>query len=265
MSVRPRKQATGARLDELEKALTAEGNLQATIRVPDAIGDLQIRADLKSRQTSLSVDMAAPSEGRPKPRINWLLRQLSEAWPDLRIEVWYPHARETVAATLEQARERPEILLFPADPTREPRSLVLTLSRPMGQKRGRVEGSFVRETREQAVMFYRDLVQNLKAWQVRPPQIRTEAAVADGSDPLSPPDLLPLTPADHMLPAPANGDAPDDDAADGLVPESLPASPFQGSIQGSVLSKSDPVEPDPTQQPRANPPVPDPPLGDLIT
>jgi hypothetical protein len=57
----------------------------------------------------------------------------------------------------------------------------------MGQKRGRVEGSFVRETREQAVMFYRDLVQNLKAWQVRPPQIRTEAAIADGSDPPSAP------------------------------------------------------------------------------
>ncbi|MFZ1154320.1 MAG: hypothetical protein WAN93_05385 [Solirubrobacteraceae bacterium] len=121
MSVRPRKQTTSARLDELEKALATDGDLRATIRVPDAVGDLQIRADLKSRQTSLSVDVAAPSEGRPKPRINWLLRQLSEAWTDLRIEVWYPHARETVAATLEQSRERPEILLFPADPTREPR------------------------------------------------------------------------------------------------------------------------------------------------
>jgi hypothetical protein len=259
VSVRPRKQTTSARLDELEKALATDGDLQATIRVPDAIGDLQIRADLKSRQTSLSVDIAAPSEGRPKPRINWLLRQLSEAWTDLRIEVWYPHARETVAATLEQARERPEILLCPADPAREPRSFVLTLSRPMGQKRGRVEGSFVRETREQAVMFYRDLVQNLKAWQARPPQIRTEAAIADGSDPLSPPDLLPLTPADHMLPAPVNGDAPGDDAADGLVPESLPMSPSQGSIQGSVLSKTDPAEPDTTPATTGNPTVPDPP------
>jgi hypothetical protein len=257
VSVRPRKQGTSARLDELEKALAADGDLQATIRVPDAISDLQIRADLKSRQTSLSVDIAAPSEGRPKPRINWLLRQLSETWADLRIEVWYPHARETVAATLEQARERPEILLFSADPTREPRSFVLTLSRPMGQKRGRVEGSFVRETREQAVMFYRDLVQNLKAWQVRPPQIRTEAAVADGSDPPSPPDLLPLTPADHMLPAPADSDAPDDDAADGLVSESLPASPFQGSIQGSVLSEADPAEPDATPTITGDPTAPD--------
>ncbi len=259
VSVRPRKQTTGARLDELEKALATDGDLRATIRVPDAVGDIQIRADLKSRQTSLSVDMTAPSEGRPKSRISWLLRQLTEAWPDLRVEVWYPHARETVAATLEQARERPEILFSPADTTREPRSFVLTLSRPMGQKRGRDEGSFVRETREQSVMFYRDLVQNLKAWQARPPQIRPEPTVADSSDPPSPPDLLPLTPADHMLPAPANGDARGDDAADGLVPESPPMSPFQGSIQGSVLSKTDPAEPEPTPTTTGNPTVPDPP------
>jgi hypothetical protein len=259
VSARPRRQTTGARLDELEKSLATGGALQATIRVPDAIGDLQIRADLKSRQTALSVDVAAPSEGRPKSRINWLLRQLNDAWPDLRVEVWYPHARETVAATLEQARERPESLFFPADTTREPRSFVLTLSRPMGQKRGRVEGSFVRETREQAVMFYRDLVQNLKAWQVRPPQIRAEATDAESSDPPSPPDLLPLTPADRMLPAPANGGALDGDVADGRVPEPLPVSPPQGSIQGSVLSKSDPTESELTPANTGDLALPDPP------
>lgn len=259
VSVRPRKQTTSARLDELEKALASDGDLQATIRVPDAIGDLQIRADLKSRQTSLSVDVAAPSEGRPKSRINWLLRQLSDAWPDMRVEVWYPHARETVAITLEQARERPEMLFCPADTTREPRSFVLTLSRPMGHKRGRVEGSFVRETREQAVMFYRDLVQNLKAWQVRPPQIRADATVADSSDPPSPPDLLPLMPADRILPALANGNVSGRDAADGLVPNPPPASPLQGSIQGSVLSETDPSEPEQTPANTGDQTQPDPP------
>lgn len=258
ISVRSRKQTTSARVDELEKSLATAGILHTTIRVPDAIGDLQIRADLKSRQTSLSVDIAAPSEGRPKFRINWLLRQLTEAWPDLRVEVWYPHARETVAATLEQARERPEILFFPTDLAREPRSFVLTLRRPMGQKRGRVEGSFVRETREQAVTFYRDLVQNLKAWQARPPQIRAETTVADSSDPPSPPDLLPLTPADRMLPAPANDGVSDGDAADGRVCESLPMSPLQGSIQGSVLSESGPIQPDETPATTGNPTPPDP-------
>ena len=80
----------------------------------------------------------------------------------------------------------------------------MTLSRPMGQKRGRAEGSFVRETHAQAMMFYRELVQNLKAWQVRPPQIRTEAATdADSSKPPSPPDILPLHPPTGCCPVPA--------------------------------------------------------------
>ncbi len=257
-SLRPRKQTTSARLEEVAKSMATEGALLAAIRVPDAVGDLRIRADLKSRQTSLSVDVAAPTEGRPKSRINWLLRQLNEAWPDLRIEVWYPHARETVAGTLEQARERPETLLFSADSKRDPRSFVLTLSRPMGQKRGRAEGSFVRETRAQTVAFYRDLVQNLKAWQARPPQIRTEVPLVEGGAP-SPPDLLPLLPANRMLPRTANGGVSNVDAADQPALRDEPPAAIEGSIQGSVLSKSDPSEPDPTPAIPGNLTQPDPP------
>ncbi|MGH2879031.1 MAG: stress response protein [Solirubrobacteraceae bacterium] len=257
-SARPRKQTTAARLDELAKSLTADGVLEATVRVPNAVGNLRIRTDLKSRQTSISVDLDAPGEGRTKPRINWLLRQLGDAWPDLRVEVWYPHARESVAATLEQARVQPESLAFPADVKREPRSFVLTLSRPMGQKRGRTEGSFVRETREQTVTFYRELVQNLKAWQAPAPQIRSEPATTDG-DPPSPPDLLPLTPADRMLPQVANGVAPKDDAYEpASIGEPL-AADSQGSVQGSVLSKSDPPGSDPNAATTGNPTLPDPP------
>jgi hypothetical protein len=46
----------------------------------------------------------------------------------------------------------------------------------MGQKRGRAEGSLVRETSAQAVEFYRDLVQNLKPWHAPAPKLHTEAA-----------------------------------------------------------------------------------------
>jgi hypothetical protein len=42
----------------------------------------------------------------------------------------------------------------------------------MGHKRGRAEGSFVRETSAQAVAFYRDHVQELKAWQAKAPRVR---------------------------------------------------------------------------------------------
>ncbi len=45
----------------------------------------------------------------------------------------------------------------------------------MGQKKGRAEESFVRETSAQAVEFYRDLLQHLKPWTAPAPKLRTEA------------------------------------------------------------------------------------------
>lgn len=53
-----------------------------------------LRADLRARQTHTSVTIPAPAEGRAKARINWLLRQLTDAPDEIRIEVAYPwHAR----------------------------------------------------------------------------------------------------------------------------------------------------------------------------
>src|SRR3954447_668617 len=82
---RPRKQTRAARLDELAKGLATDGALEATLRVPDAVGDLSVRCDLRARQTLTSITIKAPAEGRTKGRINWLLRQLSDASDDLRV------------------------------------------------------------------------------------------------------------------------------------------------------------------------------------
>jgi hypothetical protein len=171
-SPRPRGQATAARLEESVKELAGDGTLTASLRVPDAVGDIRIRADLRARRTLTSVMIEAPREGRAKPRVNWLLRQLVDAPDDLRIEAAFPSARQTTSELLAVAREDPEKLLYPADPKREPKTFTVTLGRPMGQKRGKTEGSFVRETRAQTFDFYRDIVQQLKAWQARPPRLR---------------------------------------------------------------------------------------------
>ena len=73
---------------------------------------------------------------------------------------------------LADAREEPDKLLYPADAKREPRAFTITLARAMGHKRGKAEGSFVRETRAQTFDFYREIVQQLKPWQARPPKLR---------------------------------------------------------------------------------------------
>ena len=124
--------------------------------------------------TSVRVD--APGEGRPKTRINWLLRQLKNAPDDLRIDVNFRNARETSSRLLSEARDAPERLLLGTDPTREPHAFELALTRRMGTKRGKEEGSFVRETRRQAIDFYGGLVQDLKAWQAPAPKLPPEEA-----------------------------------------------------------------------------------------
>lgn len=211
-SPRTRKQSVAARLDDSIKQLVNDGSLHATLRVPDAIGDLRIRADLRARQTLTSVTVDAPREGRAKSRVGWLLRQLADAPGDLRLEAVFPNARDTTGALLAAAREDPERLLHPADTKREPRAFTITLARPMGQKRGREEGSFVRETRSQTFDFYRDIVQQLKAWQARPPKLR-EAAEADA--PAAPsPDPPRFVDADQREP----GEGLDPLAADDAAP-----------------------------------------------
>ncbi len=172
--VRARNTSTTAIVDETVKRLAVDGSLHATVRVPDAVGNITIKADLRARRTLTSVSVDAPREGRAKPRINWMLRQLASAPDDLRVEVAYPNARQTTSSLLGDVRSEPERLLHPQEPKREPKSFVLTLGRAMGQKRGKGEGSFVRETRAQTFDFYGDIVQNLKSWQARAPKLRDE-------------------------------------------------------------------------------------------
>jgi hypothetical protein len=198
---RPRAQTTPARLDELVKCLADAGVLSSTLRVPDAVGPITIRADLRSKQSFVSVAVDAPREGRVKARINWLLRQLRDAPDDLMIEVSYPNARVTSVAKLSQVREDPSPLYYAADPKREPKSFVVTQAKPLGQKRGRAEGSFVRETGTQAVAFYRHVVQNLKAWRAPAPKLRTETDQSDGIAE----DEEAITPVWAAEPAPATG------------------------------------------------------------
>jgi hypothetical protein len=185
-SQHPRKQTTAARLDQIVKSLTDSGEMQSILRIPDAVGPLEIRTDLRARQTVTSVALDAPREGGLKTRFTWLMRQLKDARDDLRVEAAFPNARVTTAASLGEVREDPKALYYPPDPKREPRSFVLARCRPMGQKRGRVEGSFVRETSAQAVEFYRDLVQDLKPWQAPAPKLRTKPESSDGTGTESP-------------------------------------------------------------------------------
>lgn len=142
------------------------------VKVRDGAGDGTLRptdADVRdvARRWDQFVEYLRGRTGRTsRPR----------SWPRPRqlIEASFANSKATTAALLGTARDDPQALLLPNDPKRPPRAFRLALSRPMGTKRGKGERSFVLETRKQAVDFYRELVQNLRAWRPSAPRLPDE-------------------------------------------------------------------------------------------
>lgn len=185
---RPRKQTTTERIDATRKQLAESGTLTAAVKVPDAVGPLAVEADLRTRRVTTSVEIDAPGDGRPQTRINWIVRQLRQAPDGLVVEVSFANTKETAACLLSDVRAEPQRLLSASDAKRQPRAFRIALSRPMGTKRGKGEKSFVRETRQQAIDFYRDIVQDLKRWQASAPKMPEPATdVPEEPTPTPPP------------------------------------------------------------------------------
>lgn len=189
VAVWPRKLDLPARRDLIVKELADTGHLRATVKVPDAVAPVDIDVDLKSRLITTSIDISAPREGRSKTRISWLLRQLRDAPPALRVDVSYPLVRDTTSQLLALAHEKPDRLLLPSDPKREPRAFTLALARDMGIKRGKGQGSFVGETKQHVLDFYRVVVQQIKPWTAAAPRLPSPPEESEPEASPRPPDF----------------------------------------------------------------------------
>lgn len=177
----PKKVESGARVDQANRRLVDEGCLATSIRVPDAVAPIDVEVNLRTREVTASVTLAAPREGRAATRINWLLRQLKDAPATLRVEVRYPSSKDLPSMLLRDAVVAPQKLLHATDPKREPREFTIALAGRMGVKRGRLAGSFAGDTRTHVIDFYRDVVQPLRAWVAPAPKL-TNLAVGATTD-----------------------------------------------------------------------------------
>lgn len=172
------KKPLDQRIERTVDELVDRGQLTMQLKVPHAVGPMELCADLRTRMVTTSVPVKAPGEGRPDTRVRWLLRQLRDAPDDLRVEVRFENTSKSVSALLGEVRDDAKALLLPGDPKRNPRRFRLSLSRSMGTKRNNKAGSLIAETRQQAIDFYRELVQNLVEWQPRAPKMRQRAEKA---------------------------------------------------------------------------------------
>ncbi|HUS21987.1 MAG TPA: class F sortase [Aeromicrobium sp.] len=155
----------------LKASLLKEGTLSGAIKIPGAIGDIVVTADLRTRQVTAHVDIGAPKTGRPTTQVNWLTRQLKEAPGALRVEAFAAKGRGSGAATmLSAAREDAQSLVV--HPKKELRSFRVAKIVPMGTKRGRGRRSFIDSVLEAIDGLYEDVVQQFEAWAASPPKYR---------------------------------------------------------------------------------------------
>ena len=157
------------RTASVARELAHTGTLSAAIRIPNAVGPIHLKAHLRGMIAQASVEIDAPTNfKRPSARLNWLLRQLQDAPPDVRIDLTFAHTSATSSDLLGRVIEKPRHILANK---KSPRSFVLTLSQAVGTKRKAGRGGFITDTSALLDRFYRDVVQGLTEWTPPAPQL----------------------------------------------------------------------------------------------
>ena len=155
----------------LARALAEDGTLQCTLRVPSAVADVSIQADLRARTVSASLSVAARKDVQPRARVNWFVRQLRDQAPgDVQVVTAFEARSATTSKPLHALIENPSAALL-EDRKVPPRRFTFTLTREMGTRRDSGARSFIDSITSLVDEFYRSIAQNLEAWTPRAPRL----------------------------------------------------------------------------------------------
>lgn len=163
------------RVNSAMQYLESEQSLRGAFSIPDAIAVVGVSANLARRVVEANITVDAPKEGRPRTRVNWVVRQLSKAPDNTRIVVSFDRRRDTTSNTLSALRDEPSKGLL-VDNQVNPRRFTIALTADMGVKKGNGQGSFVDSVQTTLEDFYREIVQVLKAWQPPAPKLPASEA-----------------------------------------------------------------------------------------
>ncbi|MDF0530458.1 TerD family protein [Tsukamurella sp. 8F] len=156
-------QIPGSPADAVSRAkqLADSGELFGSLRVAGATSPIVVNANLARQRISCAQQVAAPRTGRTSTKVNWLLRQLTDAPPRLRITAHHLGSRSDVtSALLETARADPSTLLPPND--KDIREFTVTAEASMGTKRAATDNGFVTTMVELVDSFYAEITQVLR-------------------------------------------------------------------------------------------------------
>ena len=187
---RAHRQNPRQRNKEFVQSLCTSGTLSGALRIPDAISDLSVTADIKSSWLVLSAAFAAPTDRTPRASVVWLTKQLKEAPGSLLVDAFAKGAKHPVTASLQELRDDPRRALGPSKQV--PARFQLRYSARMGQgRRSTRKKGFIDSVLDAVISFYSEVLQDLKpfvpplrrstaaAWLTRAPRVRSTVAVFD--------------------------------------------------------------------------------------
>lgn len=161
------------------RRLVATNQLTSRFRVPDCVSDLTVCADLSRRTISASMAVDAPRDRQStKARVNWLLRQLPQDHPMVRVQGRMPNRGKPVGAELADLRADPGAL--GGDGVVQRFEVVMTSN---SGKRFSGPRTFIEDIERLVPEFYDLVGSRLKAWQASPPKpVRAQEEDEGGGD-----------------------------------------------------------------------------------
>ena len=169
------------RIKRMHADALANGVLTGSLRVPDAIDDLDIEVMLQGRTVRYSVGFEPPNEGRLKTRLNWLLRQLSgiDLPSGLKVRVDWDRRRLTSEADLSALQESHAPLLIdargqPIPDKAMPRAYRLSWTTGLAKGRSRDGGHVLAGISSGVERFYRDVIEGLVPFVPKAPKLQSE-------------------------------------------------------------------------------------------
>jgi hypothetical protein len=178
---RAHQQNPRLRNKEFVQSLCANGTLTGVLRVPDAIADISVTADIRTSRVILQSSFSAPNDRTPRAAVVWLTKQLKAADGSLLVDSYARKAKHPVTASLEELRDDPSNGLGPAK--QMPARFQLRYSAPMGQgRRSTRKKGFIDSVLDAVIGFYGDVLQDLKPFVPSAPTIDRRSVPAKAGD-----------------------------------------------------------------------------------
>jgi hypothetical protein len=201
LSRRDQDQAVLRAQQQLSEFVTS-GRLSGSLLVPNAVGPLQITADLRANRVECSVAIEPAKKARPSTRVTWVTNQLRDPPKDLTIQARVAHHDNGPSFLIDKVIEDPEILV--EQPKVDIRQFTLTLNKSAGNKRGRGRGAFIDSVLELVDEFYEQVVQDLKPAVPPAPRVKSKPGASTDEVLVSVTDLPSQDDGDVWVPTPGS-------------------------------------------------------------